>query len=148
MFSKAVHHFRYILDGRQLTIFTEHKSLTFKPLFSSAKFVDRKFRQLLYVYQFTLDIPFMAGQDNIVADAISRLEIHAITDVPNLEFEAMPTAQENDAKLHSMLSSHSALKLQKIPLFYCSRSLWCDASEVFRGQVFVAPHNLVHPGVH
>lgn len=42
---KALSHFRHALNGWQLTILINLKRLSFKPLFSSAKYIDRKIRQ-------------------------------------------------------------------------------------------------------
>lgn len=106
---EALRHFRPMADGLQLTIFTDHKLLTWKLLSSSAKYLDRKICQLENVCQCTLDIWLLAGKNNMVADALSRLKIYAIADLPNLFFEAMAAAQENDVELHNMSSSHKAL---------------------------------------
>lgn len=101
-------------DGWQLTIFTDHR-----PLSSPTKYLDREIRKLECVVQLISDIRFLVGKDNIVADALSQLEIYVIADVPTLDFEAMTAAQENYIELHNIRFSGSALKLQKTPLFYC-----------------------------
>ena len=59
-----------------------------------------------YIDIFTDDIiQFLAGKDNIVADALSQLEIHAVVDIPTLEFEVMAVAQDNDLFSNSSISA-------------------------------------------
>ncbi len=68
----GIHHFRYMLEGRQFTIFTDHKPLTFALKRSSDPWTARQCRQLAFVAECTSDIRHMAGKDNVVADALSR----------------------------------------------------------------------------
>lgn len=88
---KAVRHFRNEVDGRQLTIFTSHKSHTII-LLSPVKYFNQKIHQLGYVYQFPSDDRLLADKDHIVTDAKFRWEIHAIADVFNLDSETIAVA--------------------------------------------------------
>jgi hypothetical protein len=68
----GIRHFRYMLEGRHLTIFTDHKPLTFALKRSSDPWMARQCRQLAFVAECTSDIRHVAGMDNVVADALSQ----------------------------------------------------------------------------
>ncbi|XP_076256094.1 uncharacterized protein LOC143193654 [Rhynchophorus ferrugineus] len=62
----------------------------------------RQFRHLDFISQFTTDIRHISGQDNIVADAPSRID--EITS-PAVNFEALAASQERDEELRSYLEN-------------------------------------------
>jgi len=70
----AIKHFRHLLEGREFTIYTDHKPLIYafnkNPLESS----PRQSRHLEFVAQFSTDIRHIAGRENHVADTLSRVE--------------------------------------------------------------------------
>jgi hypothetical protein len=65
-------HFRHILEGRRFTIFTDHKPLTYALSRTSDPWSARHARQLSYPAEYTNDIRHIAGEENIVADTLSR----------------------------------------------------------------------------
>ena len=69
--------FRTILLGQRLTIHTDHLNLTHKNLTS-----NRVLRWRLYIEEYAPDIKYIKGEENVVADALSRLPK---SDVPLLE---------------------------------------------------------------
>ena len=68
----GIRHFRFILEGRSFTIFTDHKPLTFALSRSTDSWTAKQCRQLSYMAEFTSDIQHIPGQENVVADALSR----------------------------------------------------------------------------
>ena len=62
--------FRTILMGQQIIVHTDHENLTYK-FFNS----DRVMRWRLYIEEYSPDIRYIKGEENIVADTLSRLEI-------------------------------------------------------------------------
>lgn len=64
------------------------------------------------VKKFILDIWLLAGKENTITGALSRVEVHAIVDVLDLDFEAMRAAQENNVKLKNMSSYRKVLQLE------------------------------------
>ena len=75
----AIRHFRYFLEGRSFTLFTDHKPLTFAISKISDPWSPRQQRHLAYVSEFTTDVRHIEGKDNTVADTLSRGEISAIS---------------------------------------------------------------------
>jgi cleavage and polyadenylation specificity factor subunit 1 len=65
-------HFRHMLEGRRFTIFTDHKPLTYALQRTSDPWSARQARQLSYLAEYTDDIQHIAGEENIVADTLSR----------------------------------------------------------------------------
>ena len=70
----AVKRFRYFVEGRDFIIYTDHKLLTFAFQQDLNKFSPRQFRYLNYISQFTTDVRHVSDVNNVVADALSRIE--------------------------------------------------------------------------
>ena len=68
----SVKHFRHFLEGRPFVIFTDHKPLT-HAMTTSAPKTPRQTRHLCFLSEFTTDIRHISGKDNVVADALSRV---------------------------------------------------------------------------
>ena len=62
--------FRNILLGQQIRVYTDHKNLTYKQFNT-----DRVMRWRLIIEEFSPELVYVQGESNIVADALSRLEI-------------------------------------------------------------------------
>jgi cleavage and polyadenylation specificity factor subunit 1 len=50
----GIRHFRYMLEGRRFTIYTDHKPLTYALFRTSDPWTARQCRQLAYVAEFTI----------------------------------------------------------------------------------------------
>jgi transposase InsO family protein len=68
----GIRHFRWMLEGRRFTIYTDHKPLTFALFKAADAWTARQGRQLSYVAEFTSDIRHVPGVENVVADNLSR----------------------------------------------------------------------------
>jgi transposase InsO family protein len=71
--------FRNILLGQQITVFTDHKNLTYKNFNT-----ERVMRWRLVLEEFGPDLQYIKGERNIVADALSRLEIDDDQEIFNI----------------------------------------------------------------
>jgi hypothetical protein len=69
---QAIRHFRFMLEGRRFTLYTDHKPLTTAVRRSTEQWTAKQCCQLAYIAEFTSDIQHIAGSDNMVADTLSR----------------------------------------------------------------------------
>ena len=60
--------FRNILLGQQIIVHTDHENLTYKNFNS-----DRVMRWRLFIEEYSPDLRYIKGEQNVVADALSRL---------------------------------------------------------------------------
>lgn len=148
----AVRYFRHMVEGRSFTIFTDHKPITFAFQQKADKCSPRQFRHLDYISQFTTDIRHVSGKDNIVADALSRVET---IDTP-LDYAALAADQMCDTELKQHLQGSSSLQLKKVNIPGTDAYLYCDVSTAiarpfitkkFRSAAFNTVHHLAHPGI-
>ena len=61
--------FRNILLGQQIRVHTDHENLTYKKFNS-----DRVMRWRLYIEEYSPDLHYIKGENNVMADALSRLD--------------------------------------------------------------------------
>jgi hypothetical protein len=131
----GIRHFRYILEGRPFTIFTDHKPLTYAVGRTSDPWTARQCRQLSYIAEFTSDIQHVAGVDNPVADALSRppepvaVLVPAVAAVPatagTVDFAAIAAHQPLCTETQRTLAS-SSLHIKKSVV--AGVPLLCDVS--------------------
>nr|VZI38583.1 unnamed protein product [Spirometra erinaceieuropaei] len=89
----AVKHFQHFLEGRDFTIFTDHKPLTFAIRSHSDKYNPREISHLDYISQFTTDIRHIDGPKNAVADMLSRPSFSAFHLSHGIDLGAMAAKQ-------------------------------------------------------
>ena len=68
----AIKHFRFLLEGRIFTLFTDHKPLTNSLHQIDTACPERHQRQLAFIAEFTSDVRHVPGEQNIIADFLSR----------------------------------------------------------------------------
>ncbi len=68
----AIKHFRYYFEGRDFTVFTDQKPLTFALRRVSDAWSKRQQRHLSFISKYTTNRQHISGKDNPVADALSR----------------------------------------------------------------------------
>ena len=108
-----------ILLGHQITVYTDHKNLTYK-MFNT----ECVMRWRLILEEFGPELKYIKGENNVVADALSRLEKSPNQYILNLSelygyngedmtdsaypirYHDISKAQETDAKLQQKLVSH------------------------------------------
>jgi hypothetical protein len=148
---EAVKHFRHMLEARHVVIFTDHKPLTYAFSQKRDKCTPRQFNHLDFISQFTTDIRHVSGQNNVVADALSRVEAVCKPVSP----EALAEAQGTDTELATLSQGTTALRLQKFQVPGSDVGLYCEMSttrprpyvpETLRRQVFDSLHGLGHLG--
>ncbi|GFU72129.1 hypothetical protein TNCV_3859011 [Trichonephila clavipes] len=150
----AIRHFRYMLEARDFTVFTDHKPLTYAFRQKSDMCSPRQIRQLDFISQFTTNIVHIPGSDNIAADVLSR--VSAITFQSQIDYDCIAETQQTDQELHTLIASGTSLELKKVTFPNSSTEIMCDLStgtarpyipKQHRQDVFSAMHNLSHPGI-
>lgn len=150
----SIRHFRHMIEGRNIVVYTDHKPLTFAFHKHNENASPRQQRHLEYVSQFTTQIKHISGSANVVADAFSRI---SEIDMPqSIDYEEMAKAQSRDDELRRIRETGKVLKLIPFLMSPKSTELWCDTStdivrpyvpKDFRHTIFRTFHNLSHPGV-
>ncbi|XP_025154771.1 uncharacterized protein LOC112588598 [Harpegnathos saltator] len=109
----------------------------------------RQLRQLDYISQFTTDIVHVKGENNVVADTLSR--INAIEMPSTLSAEIIANAQEAHPELADIVRSTS-LELNHLRIE--EEDIWCDVSmgivrlylpQPLRRKAFDVIHGPAHP---
>lgn len=151
----AIKHFRYFVAGREFTIFTDHKPLI-GAINSKCERSPRQSRHLDFITQFTSDLQHVRGKDNVVADALSRLEDASINAVET-NMQSLAAAQNDDEDLKNIILAESnSVKMEKITMPGTTIVLWCETSTgktrpfvpfSHRRAIFDQLHNIAHNGV-
>lgn len=152
---ESVKYFRYFLEGCRFKILTDHKPLVYAFSQKNDKINPRQQRQISFISQFTTWIEHISGQNNVVADSLSRSE--AILTPASFTLEDLAGAQERDEEIKKFTdSSKNSLKLEKVINRENGIYIWCSMYNnvprpflplAFRRQVFETYHNLSHPGI-
>ena len=153
---RAIKHFRYFVEGRTFTIYTDHKPLTFSLHTKSDRYTPRQIRHLDFISQFTSDIQHIRGSSNPVADALSRIEVNSL-ESPSMaiDLELLASLQD-DCKFLSQEHPIHSLTLQTLSLPGSNHTIICDISTgvprpvvppSLRTSVFSVLHSLSHPGI-
>lgn len=146
---ESVQHFRHILEAQHVTIFTDHKPITYAFQQRREKLPPAQLNQLSFISQFSTDIVHVKGEDNVVADAMSRIEAISLAD----DHAALAQAQTLDEELEK-LRTDSSLKLEFVNIPGTNIQVTCDTSTgkprpylpaSFRRPTFQRLHNLSHP---
>jgi hypothetical protein len=112
----AVKHFRFFLEGRPFTLFTDHKPLVSAISKAKTPFSSRQQRQLSFLSEFTTTFVHLPGHQNVVADTLSRPSQPATADTPTAapaipaQLFPLPLSYTDIAKAQQTCPSISALQ--------------------------------------
>ena len=146
----ATEHFKPYIDGQIVTLFTDHKPLVMAFVKKTDCKSDRQARHLSFLSEYVNDLQFISGQDNILADFLSR-PVNNVQ-VETFDLAKMAQLQANDAEIQEMLNSKQNIQS-------CNDGniqLLCETSngvprpivpKEMRLAVFNNLHNIGHPGV-
>ncbi|GFX08514.1 retrovirus-related Pol polyprotein from transposon 297 [Trichonephila clavipes] len=142
--------FKHLLERQNFVIYTDHKPITYAFHQKNEKTSPRQLRHLQYISQFSTNICHIKGQDNLVADAFSRIEAITVID-----YDTIADKQTQDAELQQLMKSNSSVNFKSCTL-PSGKALWCDIStsnirpyipKQFRQQIFQQIHGFSHPGI-
>ncbi|GFX06805.1 transposon Tf2-9 polyprotein [Trichonephila clavipes] len=154
---RMVKRFRHMLEGREFVIYTDQKPLIYAFQQKADKCSLRQLRHLDFISQFSTNIQHVPGTQNLVADALSRIEIDSISQASCLDYKDIAAAQLVDEELKQLLETNSTsltLKQQYFPLE--DITLTCDVStnvsrpfipKDYHKIIFQHLHGLSHPGI-
>jgi hypothetical protein len=151
----AIKHFRYLIEGRNLIVYTDHKPLVYALMNNTVGKNDtpRRIRHLDFIMQFCSSIHHITGTDNVVADTLSR--ISSIETPSPINYMEIAKAQENDEQLKEMMQSNT-IKLKQIFIPHCDIPIYCEISKdtarpylppQFRISAYKAIHEISHPSI-
>ena len=147
---ESLKHFEHLLEGKEFKVRTDHKPLVKVLKQRPEKASPRQLRQLDYISQFCLTLSHISGEDNVVADALSRVE--AITMPTILDPATIKYAQKEEDITNDHDPATSSLCLH--PLVIDDHRILCDIFTGFlrpylqqslRRRVFKVIHAPVHP---
>jgi transposase InsO family protein len=150
----AVRHFRYMLEARPFTIYTDHKPLLTAMVKVTDPWSAVQIRHLTYISEYTTDFQHLEGKKNVVADALSRIEINAVH--TGIDYEQMARDQLQDPELPAYRTAITNLRFEDVQFSPGGAKLCCDTSTgtprplvpaIWRKRVFDILHGLSHPGV-
>ena len=148
---EAIKYFRYMLEARHFIVYTDHKPISFAFHDRKNNCSPRQYRHLDFISQFTTDIRHISGKDNVVADALSRVE--ELSEPVNLK--VLAESQVDDPELSKLLRGGSSLRLKNLRIPDSGVDLYCDVStssarpfvsKNLRKKLFDSLHSLSHPG--
>ena len=83
----AVKKWKCLIDGMSTTVFTDHKPIVGAFNSNKPRSSDRQQRQLSFISEYISDIVYIAGKDNVVADALSRSENAQLSNLTQFNHE-------------------------------------------------------------
>lgn len=108
----AIKRFRHNVEGRQFTLYTDHKPLIYAFQQKPERATPRQFRHLDFISQFTTDIRHVTGEDNIVTDALSR--ISSVQSVTPITHQQLASEQGADPELQELLTTSTNLQMDRL----------------------------------
>lgn len=150
----AIRNFRKMFEGKEITVFTDHKPLTFAlTKQTNSTETPLRTRYIHYISQFASEIKHLDGNENTVADSLSRIE--DITTPSPVDYSQLQKCQEQDSNI-PLLTRNQKLKFEYRITPHTANAILCETStgtgrpvvpEQLRKDVFNALHNLCHPGI-
>ena len=144
---QAVLHFKPEIEGREVTLFTDHKPLVSKFKKQTLPTSDKQARHLSFISEYIQDIVYIRGGDNVVADCLSRP-----TNAISIDLYDLPAIAEEQTKCEEIGQYKDRLHAHSMG----EKQLWCDKSTPYprpfvpksqRQSIFDAFHGISHPGI-
>jgi hypothetical protein len=151
--TETLKYFRHMLFGHTIIVRTDHKNLTHQV---STHASDRVLRQRLLLEEYGVDLQYIKGEKNVVADALSRLPTQELfhfeeEDAFPLNMQLVAQKQLTDSYLQNALQQQSPLYVvavrdsQKIYVHQQTDTVYVPAS--LRSAILEWYHTtLLHPG--
>ena len=141
----ATLHFKNLIEGREVTLFTDHKPLVSAFYSRTPAKSDRQQRHLSIVSEYIHKAEYIRGTENVVADALSRtcqIDSEIVTDLPGII-----AAQKEDPPSEK-LSHLKAYQYDK-DVILCDMTMSLPRPFIpnkLRTPIIEKFHNMIHPG--
>ena len=148
----AVQFFLPFAEGQHITLFTDHKPLTFAIHKKSDCKSDRQARHLSFLSEHVSQLLYIKGKENVVADCLSRTSSVSSINIDVFDLDTIAEKQSNDVQLQSLTESEGN-NISKYK--FKEKDIWCEMSEQYprpfipeelRYSAFSHLHQLGHPG--
>ena len=143
----SVLHFKHLIEGRSVLLLTDHKPLVSAFTSKVESKSDRQQRHLSLLTEYVTDMAFIKGEDNIVADCLSRACNSVTVDVCDLP--ALAELQSRDSEMSDVKDKLTPFKLRENVILQCDNSakyprpyVPCESRKAIFGEF----HNLSHSG--
>lgn len=145
-------HFIHLLEGRNFTLFTDHKPLVYAIHSKTGRYNPCDVRQLDNIEQFTSDIRHIQGNKKIIANTLSRASLNTIKS-QQLDLDYFARKQRRDNTMEELKNSTSLLTEQR-PILFITEYLFYDVSikhprryvtPIVRRYIFDYFHSMPHP---
>ena len=136
----SVKNFKHYLDGNTFTIRTDHKPLLHIKTMKDPS--TRQWRYIEFLTQFSFQLEHIRGQDNIVADLLSRADVAPIS-IEELIQEQTKDPTLSDIGDTSLILSHTPEGILIDSSYDTKRFV---LPQKYRHAEFKRLHNLSHPG--
>jgi len=149
----AVKRWKDIIDGGNVTVFTDHKPIVGAFRNANARDSHKQQRQLSFISEYVSDVVHVAGKDNVVADALSRLP-DAIAHISQDDTPSIPNCDLSEIARQQALTPSEYTIYSKFDIG-TGNPLFCETShpnprpvvpEKLRFSIFKALHELSHSG--
>ena len=140
----AIKHFRHAVEGREFTLYTDHKPLVHAMQKSTPPDSNRQQRHLSYISEYTTDLQYLPGVSNVAADALSRpvaalLPDSAFVDAQKACIDCNTLAADDKFQVRPTGAGGALMS-------HASPSARLLVPSGFRRRCFEDVHNTAHPG--
>ena len=150
---ESIRHFKHLVSGERFVVYTDHKPLTTALLKAGEPWSDRQRNHLAEIAEAGAELRYTKGKDNVVADALSRCYISAVSP-DGIDYNRMATLQQIDGEIAQYRTAITGLQWSLVERD--GIKLWCDTSTgrarplvpaVMRRLVTETLHALSHPSI-
>ena len=106
---KTLKEFKNILLGQTIKVYTDHKNLTFKQFNT-----ERVMRWRLLLEEYGPEFEYIKGENNVVADALSRLDMEASSNESNKPADEIMHMAELYGKTKEELDESLPVQLKRL----------------------------------
>ena len=111
----ALRHFRFLLEGKEFFLFTDHKHLTHALFRTSPPWSAMQQYRLSFLSEFNCDISHLPGAENIVADALSRPVLPSSAPILKLNPSLISLSPVKVSSVPKPVTKPSCFSLQPAP---------------------------------